>query len=388
MIKRLLTSQLLDDLAFFPAVGIIGSRQVGKTTLARTFAGQLPKPTLYLDLELDTDLARLQDAETFLKQYTDHCVILDEIQRLPRLFPLLRALVDLKRVPGRFIVLGSASPDLIRGSAESLAGRIAYHELTPFSLPEVETVATQSEHWLRGGFPEALLAPRTELTFRWLDQFVQTYIQRDLRALGYEISDVTFGRLLAMLAHLHGGIVNYSDMARSLGVSQPTVTRYLDLLEGSFLINRLPPYFKNLGKRLVKSPKLYVRDSGLLHQLARVRSYEALVGHPLVGASWEGYVIEQVRRSAGTDWQFYFYRTHLGAEADLVLVPPDGSLVCLEIKFSNSPTISKGFYQSASDLEATHRYIIIPDGPRYAKADGTLVVGLMDFLKNELSKLG
>lgn len=388
MIERLLTPKLLDDLEFFPVVGIVGSRQVGKTTLAKRFANQLAKPTLYLDLELDTDLVRLQDAETFLKNYEDHCVILDEIQRMPGLFPLLRALIDRRRTPGRFIVLGSASPELIRGSAESLAGRIAYHELTPFSLPEIESVSTQSEHWLRGGFPEAFLAPRTDLAFRWLDQFVQTYLQRDLRALGYEISDVTFGRLLAMLAHLHGGIANYSDMARSLGVSQPTVTRYLDLLEGSFLINRLPPYFKNLGKRLVKSPKLYVRDSGLLHQLARIRGHEALLGHPLVGASWEGYVIEQIRRSVGTDWQFYFYRTHLGAEADLVLVPPDGALVCLEIKFSNSPTISKGFYQSASDLEATRRYVVIPDGPRYPKTDGTLVVGLADFLKTELPTLG
>lgn len=388
MIERLLTSKLLDDLEFFPVVGIVGSRQVGKTTLARSFAPKLAKPTLYLDLELDTDLVRLQDAETFLKNYEDHCVILDEIQRMPGLFSLLRALIDRRRAPGRFIVLGSASPDLIRDSAESLAGRIAYHELTPFSLLEIESVSTQSEHWLRGGFPEALLAPRTDLAFRWLDQFVRTYIQRDLRALGYEISDVTFGRLLTMLAHLHGGIINYSDVARSLGVSQPTVTRYLDLLEGSFLINRLPPYFKNLGKRLVKSPKLYLRDSGLLHQLARIRGYEVLLGHPLVGASWEGYVIEQIRRSVGSDWQLYFYRTHLGAEADLVLEPPDGALVCLEIKFSNSPAISKGFYQSVSDLGAARRYVIIPDGSRYPKADGTLVVGLADFLKNELATLG
>ncbi len=388
MIERLITPKILEDLAFFPVVGVVGPRQVGKTTLARSFTGKLARPTLYVDLELDTDLARLQDAETFLKLYPDHCVILDEIQRLPSLFALLRALVDQHRTPGRFIMLGSASPALIRGSAESLAGRIAYHELTPFVLTEVAAASPMNEHWLRGGFPEAFLAPRTDLAFRWLDQFTQTYIQRDLRELGHEISSLTFTRLLTMLAHLHGGIVNYSDIARSLGISQPTVTRYLDLLEGSFLIARLPPYFKNVGKRLVKSPKLYVRDTGLLHQLARVRSYEALVGHPLVGASWEGYVIEQIRRSVNPDWQFYFYRTHLGAEADLVLIPPDGTLIGLEIKFSNSPTISKGFYQSASDLEAARRYVIIPDGSRYPKADGTLVVGLADFLKNELPKLG
>jgi len=388
MIERLLTAQILTDLTFFPVIGIVGPRQVGKTTLARSLMGRLPKPALYLDLELDTDLARLQDAETFLKAHTNECVIIDEVQRMPRLFALLRALVDLQRSPARFIVLGSASPELIRGGAESLAGRIAYHELTPFALPEIEAVATRTEHWLRGGFPESLLAPQTEQAFRWLGQFTQTYIQRDLRELGYDISTATLTRLLTMLAHLHGSVVNYSDLARSLGVSQPTVTRYLDLLEGSFLISRLPPFFKNLGKRLVKSPKLYIRDSGLLHQLARIREYDSLLGNPLVGASWEGYVIEQIRRSAGPDWQFYFYRTHLGAEADLVLVAPNGTLSCLEIKFSNSPVLSKGFYQSATDLEATHRYVIIPEGTAYPKAEGTIVMGLSEFLRTELPGLG
>ena len=384
MIERAITARIKEDLEFFPIVSIIGPRQVGKTTLAKQLSNQLSKSTLYLDLELETDAQKLVDAQTYLQQNASKCVILDEIQRMPHLFPLLRALVDQQREPARFILLGSSSPDLIRESSESLAGRISYTELMPFSWPEVMTIDSMGMHWLKGGFPEAFLAPRLTLTFRWLSSFVQTYIERDIRALGYEISGPTLNKLLSMIAHINSSILNVSDLARSLGVSQPTVNRYLDLLEGSFVIHRLPPYFANVSKRLVKSPKVYLRDSGLLHQLAQVISYDALLGHPVVGSSWEGYVIEQARRVVGTDWSFYYYRTAAGAEIDLLLVAPNGKKAAIEIKLSNAPTVSKGFYQSVADLNPDFTFIIIPEGDSYPKANGLWVCNLTEFLTKRL----
>ncbi|QMW00107.1 ATP-binding protein [Spirosoma foliorum] len=380
MIDRAIITRVKENLTFFPIVSIIGPRQVGKTTLAKQLSGQLSKPTLYLDLELATDAQKLEDAQTYLQQNTSKCVILDEIQRMPHLFPLLRALVDQQREPARFVLLGSSSPDLIRESSESLAGRISYIELMPFSWPEVMFSGTMAMHWLKGGFPEAFLAPRLILTFRWLSSFVQTYIERDIRALGYELSGPILNKLLSMIAHINSSILNVSDLARSLGVSQPTVNRYLDLLEGSFVIHRLPPYFANVSKRLVKSPKLYLRDSGLLHQLAQVISYDVLLGHPVVGASWEGYVIEQTRRVVGTEWSFYYYRTAAGAEIDLLLIAPNGKKIAIEIKLSNAPTVSKGFYQSIADINPDYSFIVIPDGDSYPKADGLWVCNLTEFL--------
>lgn len=387
MIDRAIATRLIEDLTFFPVLGIIGPRQVGKTTLVKQLSQQLSKSTLYLDLELESDAQKLIDAETYLNHYTDTCVILDEIQRMPRLFPLLRALIDQQREPARFILLGSASPDLLRDSSESLAGRISYVELMPFSWPEVMSVDTMAMHWLKGGFPEAFLAPRLPLAFRWLANFVQTYIERDIRALGYELSGPVLNKLLSMIAHLNGSILNVSDLSRSLGVSQPTINRYLDLLEGSFVTYRLLPYFANVSKRLVKSPKLYIRDSGLLHQLAQTISYEGLLGHPVVGSSWEGYVIEQTRRVVGNDWSFYYYRTAAGAEIDLLLLAPNGRKVAVEIKFSNAPTVSKGFYQSIADIKPDFAFIVIPDGESYPKAEGIWVCNLTDFLTKRLTSI-
>ncbi|MFN8348799.1 MAG: ATP-binding protein [Spirosomataceae bacterium] len=387
MFPRTITQQLLEDLSFFPVVGIVGPRQVGKTTLAKYLQSQLEKPTLYLDLELDTDVRRFDDAETFLKTQADKCIIIDEIQRMPRLFPLLRALIDMDRRPTRFILLGSASPDLIRGTSETLAGRIAYTELTPLSLVEVQSTIPMREHWLRGGFPVALSARRITQSFRWVSSFIQTFIQRDLPDLGYGVSTETFGKLLEMLSHLQGSTLVATDLGRSLGVSSPTVSRYLDLLEGSFMISRLQPYHANVSKRLVKTPKVYLRDSGILHQLARINSHDQLLAHPLVGASWEGYVLEQIRRVAGNDWQYYFYRTQVGAEVDLVLISPTGKKICIEIKLSNSPIISKGFYESIKDIRPDFQYVIVPEDRGYSKADGTIVGNLSDFLNLHLPKI-
>ncbi len=384
MIARNASKQILKDLQFFPVAGIIGPRQSGKTTLAKMLEPELQRPALYIDLELDSDLRKLDDAETYLQFHADKCVIIDEIQRMPSLFPLLRALIDKDRQPGRFIVLGSASPELIKASSETLAGRIAYTELTPFSLLEIDSPLEMRKHWLRGGFPDAFLAPEEEFTWRWLESFIRTFIERDLRELGHDISPPLLYRLLTMISHLHGKLLNASDLSRSLAVSQPTVRRYLDLLEGGFLIQRLMPYSVNVGKRLVKSPKLYIRDSGLLHQLSNIRTLEGLLGHLIVGASWEGYVIEQIKRVAGTRLEFFFYRTHAGAEADLVLIGHNGKKICIEIKSSNAPSVSKGFYQSIEDIKPDLRYVIIPVGESYPKAENIMVCNLPEFLSGEL----
>ncbi len=298
MIERMLSKKILRDLSWSPIVGLLGSRQVGKTTLVKHLQSQIAKPTLYLDLELREDWFKLEDAQSYLSSHSEKCIIIDEIQVRPELFALLRALTDQKREPARFLLLGSASPHIVKLNTETLAGRIAYHELPPFSFSEVRHLFQQEEHWLRGGFPGSLLAKEPFISRKWLDDFTETFIHRDLSRLGFALPEGILRNMLSMLAHLHGSMVNASALAASLGVSQPTVNKYLELLEGSFLIRRLPPYFVNLGKRLTKSPKLYLRDSGLLHFLLRVFDMEQLRGNPSVGNSWEGYVIEQIIREA------------------------------------------------------------------------------------------
>jgi uncharacterized protein len=386
MIERQTTAQVLADVEQFPVVALLGPRQAGKTTLAKSLQNRLPKPSLYLDLELSTDLDKLRNAESFLSQHVDKCVILDEVQRMPALFPLLRALVDRQRTPGRFILLGSASPALVRDSSDSLAGRIAFSELAPFSWLEVEGIVKWQEHWFRGGFPDALLVQKNSASIRWLDNFVTTFVERDLRALGYNsITPIVFQRLLMMLASLHGNLLNASDLSRSLGVSQPTVAHYLDILEGAYLIHRLPAWFTNIGKRLVKAPKIYIRDSGILHRVSRIPSFDDLQGHIMVGASWEGYVIEELRRT-NPACDLFFYRTHGGAEADLFAILPNGKKLLIEVKYADVPSLSKGFYQCITDLQPDASYVLTPGEGHYERESGLWVYGLRDFLKSVWSK--
>ncbi|MEI6412602.1 MAG: ATP-binding protein [Bacteroidota bacterium] len=386
MITRKIASEIMENMAYFPAIGIIGPRQVGKTTLAKELQRQLQKPSIYLDLELDEDLVRLQNAQAYLQSHQDKCVIIDEIQLMPRLFPLLRALIDQERVPARFLILGSASPVIIRQRSETLAGRIVYNELAPLSLSEVQSSGiTMTQHWFRGGFPNALLAPTDDMANKWLRNFANTFMEKDLKAMGYEISLQTMSKLYRMLAHVHGQLQNVNTLSQALGVSNPTVAKYLDLLEGGFLIHRLEPYYVNLGKRLVKSPKIYFRDTGLLHQLSTIPNFEALQGNQLIGPSWEGYVIEQIRRAVDASWQFYFYRTIAGAETDLLLISPNGTMTCIEIKYATAPAIAKGFYQSVADLKPAHQYVIVPTGTPYFLKDNLKVRSLPDFLANELA---
>ena len=387
MIQRTILPQIEQALSYFPVVGIVGPRQVGKTTLAKMIEQSLAKPTLFLDLERDTDRQKLAEPEIFLAQYLEYCVIIDEVQNMPELMPLLRWLVDQHRVPARFILTGSASPDIVRGNTETLAGRIAYFELTPFSLPEIELVAAQEDHWVRGGFPNALLAPTPALTEMWLGSFIETFLHRDIRRIGYDITIPSMERLLRMVASGSGNILHIEHLAKSLGIGANTVKKYLDILEGSFLIRRLQPHFANLTKRLVRTPKLYMRDTGLMHYLLGIRNFEQLHGNQLIGSSWESYVVEEVIRAGGKSFEYSFFRTQAGAEVDLVLRNPAGNLTLIEIKYSSNPAPSKGFYIAADDLAAAAKYVIVPAGDGWERSQSIKVCGLKWFLEHELPKL-
>ncbi|HAK77316.1 MAG TPA: ATPase [Runella sp.] len=388
MIQRQIQTRLLEEIGFYPAVAIVGPRQVGKTTLAHYLETVLNRPTLFLDLqEPQTQKIFEADDITFLQAHTDKTIIIDEIQLRPQLFSVLRPLIDKDRRAGRFILLGSSSPTLMRHAAETLAGRIHYSELTPFSLLEAHTIATQQEHWFFGGFPEAIKAKGTRFAQQWLGNYIRDFVYRDLRTLGYDLNVESIKRLLMMLASVQSGLLNISDLSRSLNLSRPTLNKHIEILEQAFLIDVLPPYSTNISKRLVKSPKVYIRDTGILHTLLEIRSYEHLLSHISLGASWEGYVIEQIRRCAVPEWQFFFYRTQSGAEADLFAISPTGYKICIEIKHSLAPSISKGFYESVKDLSPDASYVIIPEGQQYITKDLITVIPLMSFLGDILPGL-
>ncbi|MBW8003435.1 MAG: ATP-binding protein [Planctomycetes bacterium] len=362
MIKRTLENFLLEDLKHFPAVGLLGPRQVGKTTLAKMLSSAVT-PTIYMDLELETDLYRLQNAQLFLKQYADSLVIIDEIQRKPDLFPLLRALSDqTPDINGRFLILGSASPDLIKGASESLAGRIFYRELHPFSLFEVKnTKDAQSQLWLRGGYPDSFLAQDLAQSIKWREGFIRTYLERDIPQLGFSIPASQVRRFWTMLAHVNGQVLNASQLATSMGISSPTIRRYIDLLSDTFVIRQLQPWYANIKKRLVKSPKIYLKDTGLLHRLVQIDSFDALHAHPALGASWEGFCIEQILAVLPFTVQSFYFRTATGNEVDLVLTDLDNrGPVCVEFKYSLTPRVSKGFYISMEDMGAARGYVVYP----------------------------
>lgn len=352
MIQRSLLPRLRESLDSFPVVGLLGARQVGKTTLARILVHELGDKALLLDLERPSDLARMADPEFFLGRHQEHLVVLDEVQRTPELFAVLRALVDEHRRPGRFLVLGSASPDLVQQASESLAGRIRYLELGPLSLAEVGAARAHSL-WLRGGFPDSFLARRSAASMEWRDSFIRTFLERDIPALGLRLPAAQLRRFWLMVAHRHGQLWNASELASGLDLSAPTTKRYLDLLEDTFMVRQLQPLHANLGKRLVKRPKVYLRDTGLLHALLGIESMDDLLGHPVAGASWEGFVLEQVLDAVPSTWKPSFYRTSGGAELDLVLERPRRKRpLGIEIKLSSAPVPSKGFWNALADLDA------------------------------------
>ncbi len=374
-VPRHAENTILKLIGLFPAVAIVGPRQVGKTSLAQAIAAKLSKPVLYLDLEDPDDLIKLDNPRLFLDRLADYAVILDEVQKLPTLFPVLRGIIDRNRQPGRFILLGSASPDLIRDSSESLAGRIAYHELTPFMFEEVSNLVDYQTHWYRGGFPDALLAPDDEAVQLWRKNFINTYLERDLPLLGLRADPVVTGKLWRMVAHLSSQLLNMEALAGSLGITGVTVRRYLDFLEAAYLIRRLQPYSVNLKKRLVKTPKIYLRDSGILHQLLGIQSFFDLSGHPALGASWENYVIEQIAAML-PDWaEMFFYRTQDGTEADLVITRGGVPEILVEIKYATAPRPGRGFHIAKNDLATKRNIIVCPVEKGFPLAEDIEVMG-------------
>lgn len=383
MIQRHLAARLRRSLELFPVVGLIGPRQAGKTTLAREgLARHAGKPVVYLDLERTTDRAKLADPEAYLARQAGKLVILDEIQRLPEVFPLLRSLVDERRrsgeKAGQFLVLGSASRDLLRQSSESLAGRIVYHELTPITVPEAPRM--REALWVRGGFPESLLARDDAASWTWRGAFVDTYVERDIPQLGPRVPAEQMRRLWSMLAHGQGEQLNLSRLAAGLGLSGKTVRHYLDVLTELFMLRQLQPWSGNSRKRLVRTPKVYVRDSGLAHRLANVPDHETLLGHPLCGHSWEGFVIEQVLAGLPDGWEASYYRTAAQAEIDLVLTGPRRRVLAIEVKRSSAPVPGKGFLLGCQDVKATERYLVKPDGEAHSVGHDVEAISLVEFL--------
>jgi predicted AAA+ superfamily ATPase len=372
MISRSLTPALIDALAHSPAVALLGPRQAGKTTLALEVAKSIGRPSLYLDLESEQDRGKLAQAELYLADHVDKLVILDEVHRAPGLFPVLRGLIDkgrrAGRKAGRFLLLGSASLDLLKQSGETLAGRIAYLELTPFTLLETGHLPADNL-WVRGGFPESLLAPGAARSLRWRQDFIRSYLERDIPQLGPRIAAETLRRFWGMLAHHQGGLLNTAQFARNLGVDAKTAASYLDLLVDLLLVRRLPPWHANLGKRLVKSPKVYVRDSGLVHALLGIADKEALLAHPVVGQSWECFVIENLLACAPDGVRGHFYRSSSGAEIDLLLAWPNGELWAIEIKRSLAPRLERGFHSACADLKPARKLVIYPGAETYRLAE-------------------
>jgi predicted AAA+ superfamily ATPase len=385
MLSRQLTPRLQDALAHTPAVALLGPRQVGKTTLALEVGGGFD--ALYLDLESEQDRARLAQPELYLADHQDKLVILDEVHRAPGLFPVLRGLIDRARRAGRtagqYLLLGSASLDLLKQSGESLAGRIAYLELAPFNVLETPNLPLD-DLWVRGGFPDSLLAPDAARSLRWRQDFIRTYLERDIPQFGPRIAAETLRRFWGMLAHHQGGLLNTAQFARNLGVDAKTAASYLDLLVDLLIVRRLPAWHANLGKRLVKSPKVYVRDSGLAHALLAIPDKETLLGHPVVGQSWECFAIENLLVSAADKVQGYFYRTSGGAEIDLLLAWPDGSLWAVEIKRSLSPKVERGFHAACDDLAPARKFVVYPGQERYRIAPDIEAISLVE-LATELS---
>ena len=387
MIARRLKAQLQNLLGEYPAVALLGPRQVGKTTLALEVADTLE--SVYLDLESPADRARIADPDLYLADHEDRLVILDEVHRVPDLFQSLRGLIDRGRRKGRragrFMLLGSASIDLLRQSGETLAGRIAYVELNPFDALEVDA-AEHDTLWVRGGFPDSFLARDDGRSLAWRENFIRTYLERDVPQLGPRIPAETLRRFWVMLAHTQGGVLNAATLARGLGVDGRTVSRYLDLMVDLLLVRRLTPWRRNVGKRLIKSPKVYVRDSGIVHALLGLGSKEEILGHPIAGLSWEGSVIESLLSVAPDRTEASFYRASGGAEIDLVLTLPGRQPWAVEIKRSMNPRPSRGFHSACEDVEPEASFVVYPGGERYRVAQDVEALRVVDLASEIAAK--
>jgi predicted AAA+ superfamily ATPase len=388
MIQRRYRSLVEGLLQRHPAVALLGPRQSGKTTLAleiaanQTAQGRSP---VYIDLEVPSGVAKLADPELYLSAQEENLVILDEVQRAPDLFMTLRGLIDAGRRrghgTGRFLLLGSASIDLLKQSSETLAGRIAYAELTPFDVTEVvHSRGDMDRHWLRGGFPNSYLAADDRISAEWREAFIRTYLERDIPLFGGRMPATMLRRFWTMLSHEQGGLLNAARLAKGLAVSGQTVARYLDLLVDLLLVRRLEPWLSNVGKRMVKSPRVFVRDSGLVHSLLGVETLDDLLGHPVVGGSWEGYIIENLLAVAPAGAQAGFYRTAAGAEIDLVL-SMKRQLWAIEIKRTLAPQPSKGFWLACEDLKPDAKFVVYPGSERFPLKNGLEAIGLLELME-------
>jgi len=378
-IQRKIEDTIKQYLKIFPVVAVLGPRQCGKSTLVKRLS-QNWGASVYLDLQSDEDLAKLNQPEYFFQSNADSILCLDEIQLVPELFSILRSVIDKNRQNGKFILLGSASRDLIQQTSESLAGRIGMVYLSPFTINELDELEgfNLNTFWLRGGFPDSYLADNDGFSVIWRENFIKTFIERDIPQLGFQIPALQLKRLLVMCAHNQGQLINYSKLGESLGLTHPTIRRYTDLLEQTFILRTIPPFEANVKKRLVKSPKVFVRDSGLLHQLLAITDFNSLLGNPVFGSSWEGMVVENVIVNK-PDWNYYFYRTATGDELDLIL-EKGNQRIAIECKASTAPKLTKGFNRALKAEKPQKTYVIIPAPVSYEIALNITVCGLSEFL--------
>lgn len=382
-IKRDLLDQIRQYFTIFPAIAILGPRQSGKSTLVKRLEQNFDG-IIYLDMQKESDLNKLSNPEFFFESNADKIICLDEIQLVPQLFSVLRSVIDSNRVNGKFILLGSASQELIQQTTESLAGRIGILHLTPFLINELDNLENFSlqKFWLRGGFPDSYLAQNDENSAIWIQNYIRTYIERDIPQLGFQIPALQLRRLLTMCAHNQGQQINYSKLGESMGLTHPTIKRYIDLLEQTFIVRTIQPFEINIKKRLVKSPKVFVRDSGILHQLLAIPDFNSLLGNPVFGSSWKGIVIENILVNMSS-WDYFFYRTATGDEIDLIL-KKGNQTIAIECKSSTVPKVTKGFYRSLEVIKPNKTFIIAPINDTYKLSEDITVIGLENFINLKL----
>ncbi len=380
MLIRHKEKDIIDYLRHFPAVGIIGPRQCGKSTLARQIVKRT-KGSVYIDLENPDDRVRLTDASLFFSQYKGKLVCLDEVQFMPEIFQVLRGIIDQHKKNGQFLLLGSASPPLLRQSSETLAGRIVYVDLAPFSLTEMMKTKKSDTNrlWMRGGFPRSYLARNEAVSMVWRKNFIRTFLERDLSNFGIGIAAENMRRFWMMCAHLHGRSLNLSDLGHSLGVSHTTIKNYVDVMVGTFMLRKLEPYFSNIDKRLKKTPKIYLADTGLLHALLNINNLNELLAHPVAGFSWEGFVLTQLMEAL-SDWEFFYSATADQAEIDFIL-KKGKRLIAVESKLSKAPVVTKGFYSLLKDLKIKEAYVASPVSDRFKISENTTVININDLIK-------